>query len=213
MRTPVCCLAFLLAILGAAAPLSADIIGGSVLRSPPQFMQNSYYGISASLADAFPFRAVAGTAWLPETLQVPLYDPLNGQNDNALFSIYSDASGQPGSPLVTFAVPHVGNMPAVYSVSPSMVTSPLQGGATYWFVGTMTSGMAAWNLDEFVGGGFTRAYSVSGGGWVVQSVGNISAYAILGSPVPEPSSIVLLGIGGVSLLAYTWRRHAGSGKG
>ena len=50
--------------------------------------------------------------------------------------------------------------------------------------------------------------------WGINNSGQIAGYgynggqeeAFLLTPVPEPSSLVLLGIGAASLLAYVWRR-------
>jgi hypothetical protein len=206
MRTTIGCIVLFFALFGGAASLSAEVIGGSVLRSPPQFQSNSYYGMNKDRRFAFPFQVVAGGPWMPENLEVPLSYYPGEPGSVAVFNIYTDDSGQPGSSLATFPVLGITAEEAVYSVAPSYVAGPLQGGATYWLVGSTPAGWVDWNLEWDVFNDL-RAYSVDGGAWDVQSAGNISAFAILGSPVPEPASAVLLGIGAVSLLAYAGRRQ------
>jgi hypothetical protein len=209
MRTTVCCGLFFLVFLLAAEPVSADIIGGSVLRSPPQFQPNSYLvGLVGSRQEAYPFHVIPGNDWLPDSLEVPLYHDAGFAGDSAEFSICSDVAGQPGSQLATFFISTITTEQRVYSITPSFVAGPLQGDTTYWLVGSNTAaGQVNWLMDASVGE-FTRAYRVNGGDWVLQSVGNISAFAVEGSAVPEPSSIALLGIGAIGLLAYAGQRRA-----
>ena len=210
MRTTGCWVLFFLIFLRAAEPVSAEIIGGSVLRSPPQFQSNSFLvGLVGSWQEAYPFQIIPGNAWLPESLEIPLYHYEGMAGDSAMFSIWSDDSGKPGSQIATFPASNITTEQRIYSLTPSFVACPLQGDTTYWIVGSNTGvGQVNWNMDNNTGD-FNRAYCVDGGDWVGQShLGNISAFAIEGSAVPEPSSIALLGIGAISLLAYAWQRRS-----
>ena len=49
----------------------------------------------------------------------------------------------------------------------------------------------------------TTAYRSDEGEWVVQAYWNVGAFAILGSPIPEPCTLLLLGIGA----AIAIRKH------
>jgi len=208
MRTTVCCLLFSFILLFAAKPVSAVTIGGSVLRSPPQYQPNSFFGFTASFQEAFPFHVIPGDGWIPERLEVPLYHYESLPGNSAVFSICSDDSGRPGSQLATFPVSNITTNERIYSVAPSFVAGPLQGDTTYWLVGSTSAGQVNWNLEWDTFHDAERAYRVDGGDWVVQSgLANTSAFAIEGSAVPEPSSIVLLGIAAISLLAYARRRR------
>lgn len=209
MRTTVCCVLFFLIALCAAQPVSAEVIAGSVLRSPPQFQSNSFYGISTTFQEAFPFHVIAGSDWLPKRLEVPLYHYEDMPGNSALFAIYTDSSGQPGSPIATFPVSDITAIASIYSATPSYVACPLQSDATYWLVGTTAVGQVNWNLEWDCFENATRAYRDHGGDWVVQSDrDNVSAFAIYGSAVPEPSGIVLLGIGAIGASAYAWRKNS-----
>jgi hypothetical protein len=210
MRTTVCCLLSTLILLCAAKADSAVTIGGSVLRNPPQYQSNSFFAFTPTFDEAFPFRTIPGDGWTIEGLSVPLYHYQGMAGDRAAFSIVSDNSGAPGSTVATFSVSNITTEAHVYLVAPSFVAGPLQGDTTYWLVGSNpTWGQVNWNLEWDTFHDAQRAYRVSGGDWVVQSgLGNVSSFAIEGSAVPEPSSIVLLGLGGIGLLAYAWKKRA-----
>lgn len=208
MRTTARYVPLFVITLWAAQPVSADVIAGSTLRSPPQFQLNSFLvGLGGSWHEAYPFHVAPGNAWLPEHLEVPLYHYEGMPGDSARFSIWTDASGQPGSEIAAFPVSNITTEQTIYSLTPSHVACSLQGDATYWLVGVNAgAGQVNWNMDRCCGD-FTRAYRVDGGNWVIQSgLANISAFAILGSPVPEPSGIALLGLGTISLLVYAWTK-------
>ncbi|MGA2061155.1 MAG: PEP-CTERM sorting domain-containing protein [Thermoguttaceae bacterium] len=73
--------------------------------------------------------------------------------------------------------------------------------------GTMT------DLNSLInpGLGFTLvgAMDINDSGWIVGYGANVAGHehAFLLTPIPEPSTLVLFGVGGISLLAYTWRRR------
>lgn len=199
------CLVFLLT----ANPISAEVIGGSILRSPPQFMPNSFYvGLRGYRQEAYPFQVIPGNGWFPERLEVPLYHYDGMEGGSAVFSIWSDISGLPDSQLATFPVSNITTEASIYSVTPSFMAGPLLGSTTYWLVGSNAGpGQVNWNMDQSIGN-FVRAYRLDGGDWVLQSnLSRISAFVLLGSAVPEPSSIGLLGMAVVSLLTYSRQRR------
>lgn len=198
---------FILPAASSASSTTCVISDGSHLQNPPQFWNNSFLvGLSGSWQEAHPFHVIPGNEWLPERLEIPLYHYQGMAGNSATFSIWTDVAGKPGSPLATFPVSNITTEQRVLSIAPSFVASPLQGDANYWLVGVNTGGgQVNWNMEASTGD-YTRAYRVNGGDWVVQShLANQSAFAVMGSPVPEPSSFILFSIGGLISLAYAWQ--------
>ena len=65
-------------------------------------------------------------------------------------------------------------------------------------------------IDRTLGWTLTDATGINESGQIV-GYGTIASggpiHAFLLTPIPEPSTLVLLGIGAMSLLAYAWRRR------
>ena len=209
MKTTFFRLFFSLAVLLVAETVSADVIAGSVLRCPPQFQLSSVLvGLGGTWHEAYPFQVIPGGGWTIDHLDVPLYHYENMAGDKAAFSICADVSGFPGAEIAAFSISNITTEQRVYSLAPSYVASPLQSNTNYWLVGWNAGvGQVNWNMDEQCGN-YTRAYRTNGGGWVLQSgLGNMSAFAIEGSAVPEPFGMVLAGVGAIGLLAYAWKNR------
>lgn len=172
------------------------VIGGSSLESPPPFWDNSFWGMTASIQRAFPFTVIPGGPYYAEELQVAAYHYEGMAGSLADFSINLDDNGQPGQAVGTFEIAGITTTPRIVS---SQVTAEtvLYSDTPYWLVGQIPHGQVNWNLADNVFG--TAAYRVDQGDWVILSRSNVSAFAILGSQVPEPATLLLLGLGGLAL--------------
>ena len=74
--------------------------------------------------------------------------------------------------------------------------------------GYSSDGLEVW---QYVGTNWTE-YAANDltydGNYASFTVSGFNGYAVTGISVPEPSTLVLPGIGAISLLAYAWRRQA-----
>jgi hypothetical protein len=182
-----------------AAPGSAAVIAGSSLASPPPFWTDSFWGLTPTIEQAFPFEVIPGGPYLAEALEVAVHHYEGLAGDTAEFSIHLDEAGLPGTQIATFPLSGISTTQQVLTATPLEVPV-LNPGTAYWLVGSTSQGQVNWNLADSVFG--PAAYRVAGDDWVVLANTNVSAFAILGSPVPEPSSAILMG--GV-LVFSAWR--------
>jgi len=172
--------------------LYAEIIGGSSDTSPPPFWENSFWGMTSSIERAFPFTTPSGGPYIIEELEVAAYHYEGMTGATAYFSINADNAGEPGDVQALVELTGITTSQQVLSVD--FTDELILGGDTsYWLVGGTNQGQVNWNFGDMAFG--TAAYRVDEGEWTILSGANVSAFAILGNPVPEPSTILLLGLG------------------
>lgn len=168
------------------------VIGGSSLESPPPFWDTSFWGMTSSIERAFPFTTISGSSFYAEELQIAAYHYEGLAGSQASFSIRLDDSGLPGQSIGTFQTNSITTNPQVLT----LVTTDeiiLSSDTAYWLVGQTPQGQVNWNLADNVFG--TVAYRAGQDPWTVLSYSNFSAFAILGTEIPEPATLSLLALG------------------
>ena len=161
----------------------AIVLAGSSGTSPPPFRSDAFWGITSVVEKAFPFILIPDGSYNATELQIAAdhYERLAGSV--AQFSIKLDDSGKPGVEIATFQLRGISTERQVLSAVPSGNVT-LDSGTQYWLVGATPRGQVNWSLGDNAFG--TAAYRVSGGDWIIQDNSYVCAFAILGSPVPEP---------------------------
>ena len=182
------------------------VIAGSTLASPPPFMESSFRGLTPTIDWAYSLDVISGGPYFAEELQVAAYHYEGLAGDTAEFSIHLDEGGLPGAEIGSFMVDGISTTQQVLTAT-AVEMAVLDSDTGYWLVGSTSGGQVNWNLG--VGAFGEYAKRVSDGEWQVFPYGNISAYAILGSPVPEPSCACLLGC---SLVLLTLRGRGIAGR-
>jgi hypothetical protein len=209
-----------LSVIGSATVSHADIVFGNLGASGTNALNPSTNaGISDVnwLAHGF---TVGGTNTVLSSVTLGLYD---NSNTVARVQLFASGSGSvpSGLPLATLTQTVSSLTPALmtFSFSPSL---SLTSGSSYWVVvsTTETSGLFNWSFNDE--GDFptaqnssgysalspvTKASTDSGASWSTSGVNRPASISITSiTAVPEPSSIVLAGLG-VLAAGYQLRRR------
>lgn len=172
------------------------VVAGSSLESPPPFWEDSFWGITRSIDRAFPFYVEPLGPYDVVELQVPAYHYDGMAGGSADFSIHIDDSGVPGAEIALFQISGISTNQTIRSTS---LAKPvlLNSGERYWIIASTVSGQVNWNLGDFTFG--EAAYRVNDGPWEFLDRANVSGFALLGTPVPEPSTLLLLALSGFAM--------------
>ena len=159
---------------------------------------------------AHPFTISPPGQYRIEELQIAAYRLAGLGGLAAQFAIYSDASGVPGTALTTFSFAGIPlATPQVLASAPNQPIV-LQSGTPYWVVGATEQGQVNWSLAmgtfPLISVNGPNGFQLRNDPWVVSPAGNVAAYAILGSPVPEPSTAMAALCIGVALVTVQRRQ-------
>jgi hypothetical protein len=182
------CLALIFALSAGAVHGAPLVVAGSQLVSPPTFLPNSFWGITSSIDRAFSFSVIGGGPYRIDQLQIAAHHYSNLAGNTADFWIHRDEAGRPGPVVGTFQFNNIGTTKQVLSSTPTAEVV-LNSSTPYWIVGSTARGQVNWNMGINL---FDRvAYRVGSEDWTFIELGNVSAFALLGTAVPEPHSIAL----------------------
>jgi len=185
---------------GLALPVSTETPGFPVLGAAITG------GSAASVATSF---SVTGDGWYVMDIRLSLFGPegfgMVGPDQTATVGIAADAGG--GIPLSsllsTWTLSGI-NPEQEYSVLTSGI-SLLPG--TYWVVVKPASGSSTdsttigWNLTANYGAAVSAGSPNFGANWYGGEYKPIPAYRLLGEPVPEPITMIMLGGLGAGIVA------------
>jgi hypothetical protein len=182
------CVAILLALFATVAEAAPLVLAGSQSSAPPAYWDTSFYPLGPTIDRAFPFTVIAGGPYRVDQLQTPAFHYPNLAGNVVDFSIHRDDGGRPGALVGAFRF-NVSTTVQMLSGAP-LGEIVLESATPYWLLGSSPRGQVNWNLANSVFG--RTVYRLRSDPWIVQEGTNVAAFAILGSPVPEPGSIVLI---------------------
>jgi hypothetical protein len=209
-----CLLAALGLMCGVAGPARADLIIGNY---PPSGERAIEGGIPGTISVAAGFTMPAGSAYTLDSVTMRLQRGASGSFLD--LELYGDVDGHPGGPSLDALAP--ASLPPLSSYGDVTATphNPfiLQGGTTYWISLTCVTGTIYWPFSH---PGITPTGIATSAGYTqgsdnpptAHSDNRNSTYRVDGTlaAVPEPSSLVLLGVGGSGLWLRSHRRRRAS---
>jgi hypothetical protein len=212
---PLCVALAVLAV--ASAEVRADFLFSNLSPPPHPYDTGTAWiigqgGVSGDVNVAFAFTpTITGTL---SAVELPLFTG-SGTPDFKV-QVRSDNNGVPGALLESFDVVNPPGPPFAppLSVEQSVLQPLLTAGQQYFLEVSPGAGDTGggWNLNNT--GQFGKTYFSYDGGqtWIVNQFGGgpMGAFAVEGVPVsavPEPAGLVLLGGGGLTVIAYSWRRR------
>lgn len=131
---------------------------------------------------------------------------MDGETDQMTVSLRSDSAGQPSSVLESFVVTNGfgAGTSGVYALQ--SLTNPLMAAGTYHVtIEPIADAAGKWMLNNGGGQGAMVVSNDGGGSWTAFTDTN-GAITVQGTPVPEPATFAVLGLGG--LLAARRRKKA-----
>ncbi len=199
----------------AAAPAAADSIVFSNLGPGGTYDPRVAYNVSGPASQAEEATAI-GQSFVPmadfsfDAVDIALNWLLD--TNAGTVSLTSDASGQPGAILESFAFtdrPHASNSNTDLATGISTLHPLLHAGTPYWIVASAEGdAYMVWAINNT--GQFGTAFQINGGAWTPRPELASAAFRVRGSAVenvvPEPGSFVLL-VTGVAIACRRKRRQ------